>query len=238
MKLARVATFVHKWLALLVAIQVVFWVASGLFFTLYPIEEVRSEHLIRETRAQALNTADFGALAQIRGPAGEAPTKLTLEQRATGQVVVAEFANEPPTLFDATTMRQLSPLGPDAAAAIASTHVTLAEAPTAITRITQGSPEYRGALPAYRVQFEEDGLAVYVAEQTGAVTARRSDLWRFYDFLWALHIMDWENHEDFNHPLLIAAAALTLISIIAGIVLLPFRIRLGRRPTRGDAHVA
>ncbi|MDZ4690783.1 hypothetical protein [Terricaulis sp.] len=50
--------------------------------------------------------------------------------------------------------------------------------------------------------------------------------------------MDWENHEDFNHPLLIAAAALTLISIIAGIVLLPFRIRLGRRPTRGDAHVA
>lgn len=47
--------------------------------------------------------------------------------------------------------------------------------------------------------------------------------------LWALHIIDWRNHEDFNRPLLIIVCALTLISVIAGIVLLPFRLRFGRQ---------
>lgn len=229
MKLAQVASFVHKWLALLVAVQVVFWVASGLFFTLYPIEQVRGEHLIRHAQPDSLDSSAFGMLANIRGPSGELPTKLTLEPRASGQVIIAEFHEAPPTLFDATTLRQISPLSPDAAAAIARAHVTLAHPPTQVRRVTAESPEYRGALPAYRVQFEDQGLAVYVAENTGAVTARRSDLWRIYDFLWALHIMDWENHEDFNHPLVIAVAALTLVSVLAGIALLPYRIRTRSR---------
>lgn len=229
MTLAKLASFVHKWLALIVAIQVLFWIGSGLFFTLYPIEQVRSEHFIRHGDPQELDVANFGVLAQIRGPAGEAPSKLTIESRSTGQVIIAEFGEADPVLFDAATMQALSPLSPEAAAGIASAHVTLMSAPYEITRVVEASPEYRGVLPAYRVQFEESGLAVYVAENTGAVTARRSDLWRFYDFLWALHIMDWQNHEDFNHPLLIATSALTLISVIAGIILLPFRVRARRR---------
>lgn len=64
---------------------------------------------------------------------------------------------------------------------------------------------------------------------TGAVTARRSDLWRLYDTLWALHIMDWQNHEDFNHPLIVFVSWLTLLSVIAGVVLIPYRIRFGRQ---------
>jgi hypothetical protein len=70
---------------------------------------------------------------------------------------------------------------------------------------------------------------VYVAQNTGAVTARRSDLWRVYDTLWALHIMDWENHEDFNHPLIVIVTWLTLLSVIAGVVLIPYRIRFRTR---------
>ena len=97
-------------------------------------------------------------------------------------------------------------------------------------RIVGESPEYRGALPAWRVAFEdEEGLAVYVAADTGAVTARRSDLWRVYDALWALHIMDWRDHENFNTGLLIAATALALIVTLAGFVLLPYRLGWIRR---------
>ena len=58
------------------------------------------------------------------------------------------------------------------------------------------------------------------------VTARRSTLWRVYDFLWGLHIMDWRGHEDFNTPLLIGATLLGLIVVIAGIVMLPSRLGL------------
>ena len=35
---------IHKWLALLMAVQILFWFASGLFFAWFPIEKVRSEH--------------------------------------------------------------------------------------------------------------------------------------------------------------------------------------------------
>lgn len=38
--------------------------------------------------------------------------------------------------------------------------------------------------------------------------------------------MDWSNHEDFNHPLIVTI--ITLLSVIAGIVLIPYRIRFTR----------
>ena len=67
----------------------------------------------------------------------------------------------------------------------------------------------------------DDGAnrSLYVAADTGAVAARRSTLWRTFDFLWSLHIMDFKNHEDFNTPLLIVATALALVVIVTGIVM-------------------
>jgi len=235
MKLARLASFVHKWLALLIGIQILFWVVSGLFFTLFPIEQIRSEHLIRPTPAQVIDVGDLASLAHLRGPQGELPTKLTIERRASGQVIVAEFADAPPALYDAADLRRLSPLSADQASAIARTHVTLSAPPIGVERVTEETPEYRGPLPAWRVRFAESGLSVYVAENTGAVTARRSDLWRLYDTLWALHIMDWQNHEDFNHPLIVIVTWLTLLSVLAGIVLIPYRIRFGPARKRAGA---
>lgn len=231
MSLARLASFVHKWLALLVGIQIVFWVVSGLFFTIFPIEQIRSENLIRPSQAQPLETATLASLASLRGNQNALPTKLTIERRPTGQVVVAEFADAPPILFDATTLQRLSPLSAEQANAVARTHVTLTSEPTSATLVTEETAEYRGALPAWRVQFPDGDLSVYVAQNTGAVTARRSDLWRLYDTLWALHIMDWQNHEDFNHPLIILVTVITLLSVIAGIFLIPYRIRFRRSRT-------
>jgi hypothetical protein len=37
---SRVSAKVHKWLALLMAIQILFWFVSGLFFAAFPIERV------------------------------------------------------------------------------------------------------------------------------------------------------------------------------------------------------
>lgn len=230
MPLARLASLVHKWLALLVGVQIVFWVVSGLFFTLFPIEQIRSENLIRPAEAQTIDTATLASLANLRGNQGAPPIKITIERRSAGQVVIAEFADAPPMLFDASSLQQIPPLSAAQASAVAREHVTLSSAPTDVRLVTEESTEYRGALPAWRVQFPEGGLSVYVAQNTGAVTARRSDLWRLYDSLWALHIMDWENHEDFNHPLIIIVTMITLLSVIAGIVLIPYRIRFRLRP--------
>ena len=72
-------------------------------------------------------------------------------------------------------------------------------------------------------------------QDTGEVVSRRSNLWRFYDFFWRLHILDFKDGENFNHPLIIALAALTLPMVVTGWVLLVIRLgrdakRMKRRP--------
>ena len=44
---------IHKWLALLMALQILFWFVSGLFFAVFPIQQVRSEHAIARQQAAA-----------------------------------------------------------------------------------------------------------------------------------------------------------------------------------------
>jgi hypothetical protein len=91
--------------------------------------------------------------------------------------------------------------------------------------------EYRGPLPAWRIAFDDaEGLAVYVAADTGRVAARRSDLWRVYDALWALHIMDWRDHENFNTGLMIVTSFTALIVNVGGLRFVSVSNGLGSSP--------
>jgi hypothetical protein len=178
-----------------------------------------------------LSATELPTPAEIAPLLTSAPTKLTYGRDALGRAVaVAEFVDGRPALIDLSALRVISPLSAEDAAAIAQAHVADAPRVRETQRIVAASPEYRGALPAWRVVFEDaEGLAVYVAADTGAVAARRSDLWRVYDALWALHIMDWRDHENFNTGLLIVATLLALIVTLAGVVLLPYRLGWVRR---------
>ncbi|HYI64581.1 MAG TPA: PepSY domain-containing protein [Allosphingosinicella sp.] len=217
---------VHKWLALIMAIQILLWFASGLFFAVFPIERVRSEHAIAQARPApvALDAAGVGLqrLAAAGVPPGE---KIELKSLLGRPVALLSGAAGAPRIYDLTTGRRLSPIPMTFAARIAEADHRGAARAARVSRVTANTPEYRGALPAWRVDFDDGaGRALYVAADTGAVTARRSTLWRVYDFLWGLHIMDWRGHEDFNSPLLIVATLLALVVTIAGIVLLPSRL--------------
>ena len=126
---------------------------------------------------------------------------------------------------DLTSGRQISPVPSALAVQIAEADYVGDRRAARVSLVTEESPEYRAALPAWRVDFDDDAnRALYVAQDTGVVTARRSTLWRVFDFLWGLHIMDFKNHEDFNTPLLIGATALALVMIVSGIILFPSRL--------------
>lgn len=234
MALAKWASAIHKWVALVVGVQMLLWVASGLFFAVYPIERVRSEHRIAEHAYAALDPASFGALGAAVAHLPEAPARVSVERDASGRAVaVAEFADRAPVLIDVGSGAVLSPLGETDAAELARAYVADPPPIRAVERVAQESPEYRAALPAWRVVFDDpEGLVVYVAADTGRITARRSDLWRVYDALWALHIMDWRDHENFNTGLLIVASLTSLIVVIAGFILFPYRLRFGPRKNR------
>jgi hypothetical protein len=232
MKLAAMAAWTHKWLALIVGVQVLFWVGSGLFFAAFPIAHVRSEHRIAARQAPPLNAAR--SPAEIAALLPEAPTRLTYERDVVGrQVAVAEFGRRRPILIDLDDWRVASPLDADAAALIARTYIAGSPRVKQRRLVTAETPEYRGPLPAWRVAFDDaEGLTVYVVADTGRVAARRSDLWRVYDALWALHIMDWRDHENFNTGLLMLTSFTALLVVLAGFILFPHRMGWVRQRAR------
>jgi hypothetical protein len=240
---ARVAGKVHKWLALLMAIQILFWFVSGLFFAVVPIETVRSEHLVAQAPAMPIRI-DEAAVGLQRVAASNAGSgeKIELRSMAGRPVALVSAGEARPRLYDLSTGRQLSPISAALAVSIAERDHIGNDRAARAEFVTTASPEYRGALPAWRVDFEGDNaVSLYVAADTGAVSARRSTVWRVYDFLWSLHIMDFRNHEDFNTPLLIIATALALVMIVTGIILFPSRLgynawRRRRRRARQEAQ--
>ena len=74
--------------------------------------------------------------------------------------------------------------------------------------------------------FEDElGTRLYVSTERGLVTARRNNRWRLFDLLWMLHIMDYQERENFNNPLVITAALFALVTVLAGLVLLVIRMQ-------------
>ena len=223
--MAGIASKIHKWLALLMAVQILFWFVSGLFFAVFPIERVRSEHMIAEAPARPV-PFDIAADGMLRlGSAGVTGEKIEIRMLLDRPVALVTPREGRPALYELARGRQISPIPMSLAVRIAEADHQGDRRAARVERVTENSPEYRGALPAWRVDFDDGAnRSLYVAADTGAVAARRSTLWRTFDFLWSLHIMDFKNHEDFNTPLLIVATALGLVVIVTGIVMFPSRL--------------
>jgi len=187
---------------------------------------VRSEHAIVAPAARPVpfDTAADGLLRL--GSAGVAGEKIEIRLLLDRPVALVSRGEGQPVLYDLGSGRRISPLSMNAAVRIAEADHRGGGRAARVERITEYTTEYRGgALPAWRVDFDDGASrALYVAADTGAVTARRSTLWRVYDFLWGLHIMDWRGHENFNSPLLIVATSLGLVVIVTGIIMMPSRL--------------
>lgn len=225
------ASRIHKWLALIIGAQLLIWFTSGILMSFLPIEKVRGEHLVdREAVTMIPSGATFADPATMIVSAGapvEAINWHMVGDRAVAEVTTAKGIR----LFDATTGAPLPPVGAGQATALARAAWKEPTKPqSTASRVTTESPEYRGALPAWRIAFADpDATSVFVAADTGKITAVRTGTWRLYDFFWSLHIMDWKDHEDFNTPWLLAFAIGGLMLGLAGTVLLVMRWPLRRR---------
>ncbi len=213
----------HLWLGVIVGLQLLLWTASGLFMTSAAIETVRGTPLRRNPIPADLRSA---------GPV--LPPEAVLVSRTEsaelimllGRPVYRLTAGERHWLVDATTGCN-RPIDRDDALAIARDRVHLVE-PVAASRVFDPPPlELRRPGGAWAVA-DADGTRVYIAT-TGEVMAIRTGLWRCFDFAWGLHILDPAGREDSHHPLLIASAALALVSVLSGIALLARRFVPRRR---------
>lgn len=212
----------HRWISAIALVQLAIWVGSGLFFAAMPMTRVKGTPV---EGANLTPLADEDAFVPpgvvLRELAGRGPvTKLELVGTPRGPFYRGKAG--------AARFRRGARTGEERS-------VDEREAREIAQRDQPGSPpvndavlieqdaniEYRDRpLPAWRVRLDDDaGTVVYVDAITGEVTARRNDVWRIYDFLWSLHIMDYRGRESFNHPLLIGAAALGILTAVSGGIL-------------------
>lgn len=196
-----------------------------------PIDKVHGDHLVDRTTAAPIPTRAVLVSPQtLARTAGVSVTSLTYRM-SLGRPVAELTTPKGVRIADATTGAMMPPATAAQAEAVARAAWRGKDRPDAmVKRIERAGTEYRGALPAWRVAFADaDATRVFVAEDTGRITAVRTGIWRLYDFFWGLHIMDWKNHEDFNTPWLLAFAIGGLVFWVGGAVLLWMRWPIRRR---------
>ena len=238
----------HRWLGVGVGIQLLFWTVSGLYFSLIPIEEIRGEHLTHEANEPLVDLpaglAAPGAVVQSLKAAQigfERLESLDLLRRGQRLFYRAEFQSSGQNavrLVDASS-GVLEPLLDEPAARERAKQLFQPQVPVlAAEYFTEVAPdsEYRGKpLPAWRVTFDHPSrAALYLTAATGELTARRTDAWRVFDFLWMLHILDFEARDDFNQWLLRGLSILGVITIVSGFVLWVVTTPLLRRRRRAS----
>jgi uncharacterized iron-regulated membrane protein len=218
----------HVWLGWLVGLPFLFWTVSGLVMVAKPIEEVRGEHLLSDPAPVRL------ALAPVPPAVGGVPlASLKLEQRAAGPRWVVAMAGGPTRLADPASGALLPPLSAADALREVSARYTGKAKVEAVTRTDPKKPplEFRRPAAAWRVAMD-DGTHFYVDASSGEIVARRTSWWRFYDWMWGLHIMDLKTREDAHNPLTIGFAIAALAMALLALVLLPMSTRWKRRKVR------
>lgn len=242
MKVLKLSTQLHKWIALVVGLQVLFWVGGGLVMTAIPIETVRSEHRVAEPKPEPLALGGLPALGEIARRAGVAPVAAELRATPRGPAWTLQPAGGEPVIVSALTGRPFGPLSPAEASAFARRAYRGTATVSGVALLPEAPEETGRAGPLWRVDFaDRERTSFYLSPATGEVVTRRSGVWRLFDFFWRLHVMDWDDGEDFNHPLIIVTTALTLGVVVSGIVLLWIRLardvktlRAPRRPARPE----
>ena len=224
----RLVPRLHNILGLIVGGQVLLWIVSGFFFTFYPIEQIRGEHLRAE--APATLTLPAGGLAPIDGVVGADVATVRLKPFLGGAVYETETATGM-ALFDAVTGARLSPLGEALARDVAEADWA-GDGALANVSLIDPAPRESGrgqGRAMWRADFAgKDTATFWIDPQTGDIAAVRTGLWRTYDLLWGLHIMDWTSRETFTSWWMKAAAFLSLVLTLAGIWLVIVRVARGR----------
>lgn len=211
---------IHKYLGWILVLQLLCWFGSGLIMSVLPITEVRGEHL-----RKAFATP---AWSQVMSPATLAQKhpdyQLKLSQQ--GSTPVYQFSKDNEQLFYSALTGEVIAALTEAQVKDFATQQYQGKADIhQIQRLHQVPFEVRHlAAPLWLVQFaDEEGSSFYLEEHTGKVLSVRTNNWRIFDFVWMLHIMDYQEREDFNHPLLMIFSATALFFTLTGALLLPWR---------------
>jgi len=211
----------HKWVALLIGIQVFIWLGSGLVISLLDPAKVSGKHWAQAPAST--RTLQFDNLLEVGDlPAAVLEGALGIDLKVIWVLPVYEINRaDSITLVNAITGLPIQISERDAR--------TLAEedfngdgevisiqkgiAPDMETRDSTG--------PYWRVNFSDSvHSSYYISVWNGDILERRNSYWRIRDFFWMLHIMDYRGHENHNNSLIISVTLIAIWLGISGFILL------------------
>ncbi|HBK91988.1 MAG TPA: PepSY domain-containing protein [Parvularcula sp.] len=227
MEARRAIQTMHRWLGLILAAQVLLWMTSGVVMSWFPIGKVRGETAAAIEAPLSLAATSYfppGGVAAAFPGATEIRLKTWL-----GRTVYSVKGEAGAALFDAETGERLTPLPEALAKKVAAADFRGEGDLKRLVLMNNPPAEYRGPTPVWRADFTDaDKTRLYISPQTGEVAARRNRVWRLYDFFWMLHIMDYDERENFNNPLIRAFALTGFLFALSGVFLVVTRIAGGR----------
>ena len=207
---------IHRFLGVFIGIQFFLWTISGLYFSWTDIDEIHGDHFIEEN-----------SIPQFTGSLIE-PSKLdssiqisSLELRYINQRPYYWVNSE--MLYDAQTGEAKSGISEEEAKEIANSYVKGGLEINSIEYLTEvgAHHEFREkSLPAWAVHFEHpENLIAYVDAKNGKFERVRHRSWRWFDFLWMFHTMDYAGRDNFNNLLLRVVSLFGLATVTSGFTL-------------------
>lgn len=211
----------HKWLGLIVGIQLLLWTVSGLMFSWLDHHQVMAEH---STRAPEAAVLPAGAI--IAAPASwlheykpaevyEVRLSALLDQwvwrvETADRVELRQVADGKPFVLDAEFVERL-----------AHSHYSGDGRLTSVEFHAEPTLEARKAGAVWQAAFDdEQKTALYFSAADGRLVATRNSTWRLFDFFWMLHTMDYQGRDNFNNPLVITVGMAALWLALSGLILL------------------
>ncbi|WP_242203736.1 PepSY domain-containing protein [Aestuariivivens insulae] len=206
----------HRYLGLFLGIQFLFWTMSGLYFSWTNINDIHGDHF----KNLEHHPKSFDSLIS--------PSQLN-NSEGIKSIALRELNNIPyywvnnKQLYNAITGELKQGISKEEALYVAKQHMRDDLKVTAIEQINQVDKhhEYRERLlPAYVISYDNDeALKAYVSVKDGRFQTVRHRSWRWFDFLWMTHTMDYEGRDNFNTIVLRAFSLLGLITVLSGFLL-------------------
>jgi hypothetical protein len=206
----------HRYLGVFLGIQFLMWTISGLYFSWIDIDDIHGDQF----RKTAIVAASFSNLIT---PSNLKPS-IAIESIELREISLKPYywINEK-RLYNAQTGELKNGISKEEALEIASKKIVSGIAVKDVKLIDKvGSHhEYRKKLlPAYVISYQNpSNLQVYVSLNDGELQTVRHRDWRWFDFLWMTHTMDYEGRDNMNNIVLRIFSLLGLITVLSGFLL-------------------
>ncbi len=203
----------HRRLALVVSLQLLAWTVSGVYFAFVDIEHVRGNH---HRTGPDVRNIDLSVLS-ISPQEAHA---VEIVHRLPGELVIGIHDGRGFTWLTKNG-EPVEPLSSEQVLALSVLKTNLG-ADTAEWIIDEAvGSEFRGReLPLWKVYSSTGKSTVaYFNPSSGKLVAVRNNEWRWWDFFWSLHIMDYDDREDIGTWFLKIFSVLALLTAFAGLFL-------------------